>query len=317
MSTTIESVDSGQLDQEQLYRLTFENTAVGIAQANKNGQLLDVNNKVLDITGYTKEELLQKTFQEITHPDDLEVDLQYVEAIYRREIDSFSMEKRYIRKDGDIIWVKLTGSAIFDIVTDEFRMFIGVIEDISEKKRMEEALHRKEQHYKIVSSAAKIGTFYRDFQTGENYWSPECLRIYGIMNSDSLKLKDDLPEAIHPDDRDEVLKQANQFIHHGNSKEFNSDHRIILPDGAIRWVNVRGVIEKKHPTRIYGIVMDITERKHVEEALRYNKKILQNVLEVLPVGVFISDEHGNLAQTNRAAEKLWGGIKHIPIEDLK
>ncbi len=272
--------------QEQLFKLTFENAAVGMAQISQDGRFIMVNNKLSEITGYSKEELLVKRFQDITHPDDLEADLIQAEALYRGEISSYSMEKRYIRKDGTNVWIKLTGSAL-STESGGFNMFVAVIEDISEKKKTEEALHKSLQLYKITSSAAKIGTYFRNLQTGENQWSPEFLALYGLKPDESIVMKDGIPEAVHPEDRDKVLKLAQQHYAQSINSEFSIDHRVILPGGSIRWVNIRGVTERDHhknPIKTYGIVMDISERVESEKALKENEekfRILANNMSQL------------------------------------
>jgi PAS domain S-box-containing protein len=270
MSTPSSANISSSALREQLFRVIFENAATGIARIDRYGHFIMVNDKVAEITGYTKEELLQKTFQEITHPDDLEPDLKQAEAIYKGEISSYSMEKRYIRKDGSTVWIKLTGSAVFD-ESGNFEMFVGIIDDISGKKKTEEALRKSLQEYKIASAAAKIGSFYRNLQTGEDHWSPEFLALYGLKPGESFPLKDNIPEAVHPDDRENVLNLAQRHYDQSDNTEFSSDHRILLPDGTFRWVHVRGITVRdlqKNPVTTYGIAMDITERKEAEEALR-------------------------------------------------
>lgn len=95
-------------ESEQRFRATFNQAAVGIAQVGIDGKWLLVNQKFCDIAGYTREELLQLSFQDITHPDDLDADLEYVRQMLAGEIQTYSMEKRYIRKDGCCIWINLT-----------------------------------------------------------------------------------------------------------------------------------------------------------------------------------------------------------------
>src|SRR5215475_8987071 len=87
-------------DSEARFRATFENAAVGIARVAPDGSWLEVNQRLCDIVGYAREELMTKTFGDITHPDDLEQDLIAMRRISAGEIDTFSMEKRYCRKDG-------------------------------------------------------------------------------------------------------------------------------------------------------------------------------------------------------------------------
>ena len=285
--------------QAQLFQLLFENAAVGIAQIGKDGRFLMINDKVTEITGYTKEELLKKTFQEITHPDDLEYDLKQAEAIYRGEISSYSMEKRYVRKDGSTVWVKLTGSAVFNDNGD-FEMFVGVIEDISEKKKVDKKLYKALKHYKISASAAKIGTFYRNLKTGKNLWSPELLELFGLKPGDPFPLENQIPKAVHPDDREHVIDQVQRHYKNPSDVEFNSDHRIILPDGTIRWLNVRKITERdseNNPQKTYGIAMDITHHKESEEALRKSeekyRKLFDSIDEGFCICEMLIDKEGN------------------------
>jgi PAS domain S-box-containing protein len=126
-------------EREERFRATFEQAAVGIAHNALDGRWLRVNQRLCDILGYTREELLQKRFQDITHPDDLEPNLGYTEQLLAGEIGSFSMEKRYIRKDGSIVWGNLTVSLMREPSGDP-SYGITVIEDITERKRAEEAL---------------------------------------------------------------------------------------------------------------------------------------------------------------------------------
>ena len=95
-------------ENEERFRATFEQAAVGIAHVALDGRWLRVNQKLCDIVGYSKEELLQKTFQDITHPDDLDADQEFVRQVLAEEIKTYSTEKRYIRKDGSPVWINLT-----------------------------------------------------------------------------------------------------------------------------------------------------------------------------------------------------------------
>ncbi len=118
------------------FRGTFEQAAVGIAHVSLPGKFMNLNQKFCEITGYSFDEMITKTFQEITHPDDLEADLSNVRQLLLGEIDFYSMEKRYLRKDGSIVWVELTVSLIRDKANHP-DYFIAVVENISERKKIE------------------------------------------------------------------------------------------------------------------------------------------------------------------------------------
>ena len=129
------------LASETKFRNTFEQAAVGIAHVSPDGKWLRVNRKLCQIVGYTKEELLQKTFQDITHPEDIDSDLKYIRQIFAEEIQTYSMEKRYVHKNGGSIWINLTVSLVKNS-DGEPDYFISVIEDISERKNLELSLQK-------------------------------------------------------------------------------------------------------------------------------------------------------------------------------
>lgn len=130
-------------ESEERFRNTFEQAAVGIAHVGLDGRWLRVNEKMCRIIGYSREELLSKTFQEVTYPDDLAADLAYMEQVLGGESTNYSLEKRYIGKDGSIIWTDLTVS-LFRDVTDEPKYFISVVEDISDRIAIRKALIESE-----------------------------------------------------------------------------------------------------------------------------------------------------------------------------
>ena len=124
-------------ESEERFRATFEHAAVGAAQVGIDGRWLRVNRRLCEIVGYTHDELLEITFADISHPDDVEADLEQARAVLRGESQLYSTEKRYVRKDGSLVWVNLTVSLVRE-ASGEPRYFISVIEDISERKRVEE-----------------------------------------------------------------------------------------------------------------------------------------------------------------------------------
>ncbi|MEH2084259.1 MAG: PAS domain S-box protein [Nostoc sp.] len=123
-------------ESEERFRAMFNQAAVGITLVGLDGRFLQVNPALCEITGYSYKELIQMNFQEITHPDDLEVDWENARRVLAKEISGYSLEKRYIRKDGSIIWVNLTSSAVWD-ANGQPMYALGIIEDISHRKRVE------------------------------------------------------------------------------------------------------------------------------------------------------------------------------------
>jgi diguanylate cyclase (GGDEF)-like protein/PAS domain S-box-containing protein len=118
------------------FRSIFNQAAVGIALLDARGQWLSVNQRVCEITGYSASELMRTDFQSLTHPADLAADVTLADKVLRHEIDTYSIEKRYLHKDGSIVWVNLSVSRIDGVTPDE-DCFVSVIEDVSKRKGAE------------------------------------------------------------------------------------------------------------------------------------------------------------------------------------
>ena len=128
-------------DSEEAYRATFDQAAVGIARLSPDGKWLEVNQKLAQILGYSHDELLQLSFQDITHPDDLPADLEKLQEVLAGNIETYKMEKRYLRKSGEYIWINLTVALVRD-QDDSPKYFISVIEDINLRIQNEALLHK-------------------------------------------------------------------------------------------------------------------------------------------------------------------------------
>ncbi len=120
-----------------LYHAMFEHATIGIAYAELNGQLVLVNQRYCDVVGYRREELLTRDYRSITHPDDVELNATYLQQVLAGEAQTHGIEKRYIRKDGTVVWATLSVTVVHD-QSSEPTYFIAFIEDITERKQAEE-----------------------------------------------------------------------------------------------------------------------------------------------------------------------------------
>lgn len=142
--TEHKQMEAALRDREEQFRATVEQAAVGVAHVAPDGRWLLVNQKLCDLVEYSRSELLERTFQDITHPDDLAADLALVHQLLRGEISSYSIEKRYISASGLPIWIDLSVSIVRE-ETGEPKYFISVIQDINHRKQLEVALRQSIQ----------------------------------------------------------------------------------------------------------------------------------------------------------------------------
>ncbi|MBW4615576.1 MAG: PAS domain S-box protein [Desmonostoc vinosum HA7617-LM4] len=136
--TALKQAETALRESEERFRAMFDQAAVGIAQVALDGKFIQINPALCEITGYKYEELIQMNCQQITHPDDLEADLVNAQRVLAGKINGYSLEKRYIRKDGSLIWINLTSSVVQD-AHGQPKYAVGIIEDISDRKRAEAA----------------------------------------------------------------------------------------------------------------------------------------------------------------------------------
>ncbi|WP_141105970.1 PAS domain S-box protein [Nodularia sp. NIES-3585] len=172
--TERQRIEKALRESEQQFRAAFHQAAVGIAHVGTNGQWLLVNQKLCDIVGYTSEELQLLNFQDITHPDDIDTDLNYVNQMLIGEIHNYSLEKRYFCKNGSIVWINITVSLMRE-PSGEPKYFISVIEDISDRKHsneqiqasllekevlLKEIYHRVKNNLQVISSLLNLQSAY-------------------------------------------------------------------------------------------------------------------------------------------------------------
>ncbi|MBK8051160.1 MAG: PAS domain S-box protein [Anaerolineales bacterium] len=155
-------VDASLRESDERVRVTFEQAAVGLAHVAPDGRFLRVNQKLCEIVGFSQTEILARKFQDITHPADLDADMNYVQQMLARGLSSYSMEKRYVRKDGSEIWVNLTVSLTFDLANKP-KYFISVVEDISRRKAAEQALSESEARFRGLFENSPISLWEQDF----------------------------------------------------------------------------------------------------------------------------------------------------------
>jgi PAS domain S-box-containing protein len=149
-------------ESQQLFESAFRHAAIGMALVAPDGRWLQANPALCELVGYAEPELLRTTFQAITHPDDLETDLDNVRQILAGAIPTYQMEKRYLHKAGHVIWVLLNVSLVRDS-QGQPQFFLSQIQDITERKQVELALRESEARYRDLFEASSVSLWEQDF----------------------------------------------------------------------------------------------------------------------------------------------------------
>jgi PAS domain S-box-containing protein len=268
MSGTIQDITERKRVEER-FRRYFDLPLVGSAIYAPDKTWIAVNDALCDLLGYSREELMEITWPEITHPDDLAENLRLFEAaLSGTGSDAYTMDKRFIRKDGGVIHTIICGECVRkpDGAPD---YFLVLVQDITERKTAVEELRQSEQSLANAQRIAHMGSWDWNLVTNKMLWSDESFHIYGLNRQDVSATHDTFLNAVHPDDSTLLDDAINDAIE--SHKPYSVEFRLRRPDGTVRFVHERGEVNyggDDTPLRMSGTVQDVTERKAAEEALR-------------------------------------------------
>jgi PAS domain S-box-containing protein len=256
---------------EDQFREMFAQAAVGIAQIGLDGRWLRVNQRICDIVGYSREELLAKTFQGITHPDDLETDLALVRQILAGELPTYALEKRYVRKDQSIVPVNLTVSLVRD-TSGKPKHFISVVEDITERKRSEQVLQASETRYRtlfdtLIEGFCTIEMIFDDDGKAVDYrfleTNPAFEKQTGLHNAQGRLMRD-----LAPNHEAHWFEIYGKVALTGEPVQFENEAKALGRHFHVCAYRVGGPQSRK----VAILFSDITERKRAETALRASEE---------------------------------------------
>jgi len=291
---------------EEEYRTTFELAGVGKAQADlETGRFLRVNRRLCEITGYEPEELLARTFTEITHPEDQDRNYDGFRRMARRVTDEYETEKRYVRKDGAVVWVRLNATAIRDPEGRPLRA-IATIEDITGHKRAEDELKRSEELYRLIADNSTDMISKHTPEGVYTYASPACRSLLGYEPEELLGHS--AYEFFHPEDLEAIKKSHSSVLELPDT--YTVSYRIRRKDGSYLWFETSSRTIREPETgavqEIISTSRDITERKRMEEEKLQMVEHMKLLLESTDEGIYGVDLQGTCTFLNSSAAQMLG-----------
>ncbi|MBB5190150.1 diguanylate cyclase (GGDEF)-like protein/PAS domain S-box-containing protein [Silvimonas terrae] len=330
---------------QTLFEKTFEHAGVGIAIVSTEGQWLRVNQQLSQMLGYTEAQLLAKTFQDITHPDDLPKDLALVGQVLAGEISTYTLEKRYFHADGHVVWILLTVSLMHDEF-DKTRSFIAIINDISQRKIMEselltlqgeleqrvmtrtlelstavaqlreemelrsamqQSLQLEKERFRLTLANATDAFIELDPQGNVTAWNQAAEQVLGWTRD----------EVLHQPVRDLIIPPALRVSGRKGFDQFidtrPSDHRhmqfpALRKDGSefpAELTLAENTIEGQRIVNAF--LRDISQRKADEQEILSSRWRLRLLTDNMPGLICHVDEHLHYQFTNRTYENWFGG----------
>jgi len=295
---------------EARFSALFRNVGVGMAIEGGDGRILESNRKMEDLFGYSNRELHGMHLSDVVYSGDRSTDEPLYQELMQGKRDTYQIEKRFIRKDGAQIWGLMHVSLIRDAL-DRPQYVVRIVEDLTARRRAEEAMVRSEEQFRLLFEH-----------------NPLPMWIY---DSDSLAFLtvNDAAVSFYEYSREEFLGMTIQDMHiSGDFSDFlKTAHTArtpyLMPDvwrhrkknGAIVEVEIAvHEIQFNGRSARFVVSMDVTARKRAEQLLKETERLLHEVLNALPVGVWISDSKGNIIMGNPAGKRIWGGEKYVGPE---
>jgi diguanylate cyclase (GGDEF)-like protein/PAS domain S-box-containing protein len=304
--------ESALRESEQRFRGSFESAATGMALVGTDGRFLRVNKSLCEIFGYPERELLGKIFQEITYPDDLEVDLEHLRRLVAGEVRTYQTEKRYLHKDGHVVWALLSVSVVHD-EEDEPLYFISQIQDVTEHKKVEKVIKESEERFRsLVQNSSDIITILGADGT-VHYVSPAVQRVTGYKPEE--KVGTNAFGSVHPDDTEQALNTFAEVLKVPGLHpplEFRVPHK----DGSWRYLEhvVNNLLDDP---AVRGVVInswDVTERKALEQQLQH--QAFHDLLTGLPNRALFMDRlERAFVRVNRRGTKV--AVLFMDLDNFK
>jgi PAS domain S-box-containing protein len=258
-------------ESEEKFHAIFEQTALGIGRVNfTNGRWIEVNDALCRMLGYNCEKMLATGWLQISHPEDAHRELGPFRRMAAGELETYTVEKRFIHKEGHLVWAQLTASLVRDFEKRPNHELV-IIEDITGRKQIEQGLRDSEARLRLAVETAELGTYERDLITNEMTLNPACRRILGVP--DGPLPVEFIRRSVHPEDKERIFAAIARAFDPALREICAGEFRVIRPDGTMKWLAGRGRVvfdDSTRPARgqkFIGVLNDITNQKLAEEGL--------------------------------------------------
>ncbi|MGA2092123.1 MAG: PAS domain S-box protein [Sedimentisphaerales bacterium] len=289
-------------ESEDKFRHIFDYSVIGKSITSPLSGEMQVNKALCEMLGYSREELKVKKWQEITHPDDIEDSQKAVDSILSGQKDSVQFFKRYVHKNGSVVWADVSTSLRRDNKGKPLYLMTSVV-NITERKRAEEALRTSEERFRLVIENAPFG-YYRVGKDGLwQHVNPVWERMHGYS------LKDIIGKPFEITQTKEDVEKARQYVKRALAGEtITGEFSRITKQGTVKYhsFNIQPVRRGNEIVAIEGFISDITEQMQARENLQKERNLLRMLIDHIPDPVYIKDINCKFIACNKALLKFWG-----------
>ena len=304
--TNRKNIEKALKKSEELSRSILANAPIGIATSDANYKFVSANDEFCRIIGYSEEDLKKLTFKEITHPMDLRMSEEKMRDLRNGKIHVLNEEKHYIKKNGAIIVGKVTVSAISDQYGQPV-LFVVQLEDITERKQLENNLLSSEEKFRAISTSALDAILLADDDDRIIYWNPAAERVFGF------------------DEKEAIGKRTSALINHPLSRSGHNALRKKLRDDGFSSKNFTETAFRKDGSQfpidlsvssvtlkdkkcMLAIIRDISQQKQLESSLKQERDMLEDITKNIGAGLVIIDKDYHIVWTNNYLARINGDV---------
>lgn len=284
-------------ESEERFRVMFENAGIGIALVGMDRRPLEANAALIEMSGYTPDEFFQKSGMELSYPEDAEVGIPELKEVLEGKLNSYQIEKRYVRKNGQIYWIRLTNSVV-RAPDGEPQYFVTMIEDINNQKQAADELLKSQARFEAIFNNVAVGVAVMSLERKPVAFNATTERIIGY-NAEEMQTIDPRSLAV-PEDRGMDVKLFQDLIE-GNRDSYVMERRYRHKNGRVFWARINYSLVRDldgKPDYLIGLIEDIDEQKRAQE--RFAE---QEAEYLLTLQQRVTERTSELEEANRRLQK--------------
>jgi len=304
-------IQASQREQAALLALFYEMPFIGMAITSpQDKRWLQVNDRLCEILGYERADLLQLTWSEITDPQDLAENIALFDDLMAGHRQAYQLRKRFVRPDGEHVHVELDVRAVYD-AEGAVRHLFTTIQDVTEQHLAEAALRQSAAQLREAQRVGRMGSWEHELLSGRHTWSAQLFVMHALDQRTSVAGLPALWQRVHPEDAQRVRTAYRDALRLGQGLELG--YRIVWPGGEVRHLQARAVVEPDvgEPMRLVGTVQDVTDLVQA----RQERDRLACVLESTTDIVSMADGQGQVFFFNQAGYRQLGLPPDHPVHD--
>ena len=290
-TTAQKEAEQAQREQAELLRMFYELPFLGMAVSSPTDKRwLQVNDRLCDMLGYSREELLRMTWAEMTPPGDLERNVALFEQLQVGEHSGYQLAKRFVRKDGAMVHTEIEVRAVRH-ADGRLKQLFATIQDVTERKEVQAALVLERSRLAEAQAVAHIGSWSIWLPSGEVSWSDQNYAVLGLDPKQVEPSVEAYLGVVHPDDQARVRAHVGRDLERQQEGVITMGHRVVTLQG-VRYVEERASVEKDAQgsvVRLFGTTMDVTERREAEFVMQDYKEMLEQAEALAQLGSWTGD----------------------------